>query len=102
FPHHPATARLPPLPALLDLPLRLEEGGGFRALIVLDEFQDITKVKQMDAILRSHIQCQGEVRSLFSAASEPGLMRGLFEVKERPLYGQAVPMRLARLADPDI
>src|SRR3954471_22805090 len=54
----PRNDPLPALHALLDLPLRLEEGGGFRALIVLDEFQDITKVKQMDAILRSHIQFQ--------------------------------------------
>ena len=98
----PRTDPLPALHALLDLPLRLEEGGGFRALIVLDEFQDITKVKQMDAILRSHIQFQGEVASFVFAGSEPGLMRGLFEDRERPLYGQAVPMRLARLADPDI
>jgi uncharacterized protein len=93
---------LPALHALLDLPLRLEEGGGFRALIVLDEFQDITKVKEMDAVLRSHIQFQGEVASFVFAGSEPGLMRELFEDKERPLYGAAVPMRLERLADPDI
>src|SRR5919112_602175 len=31
---------LPALHALLDLPLRLEESGAFRALIALDEFQD--------------------------------------------------------------
>ena len=93
---------LPALHALLDLPLRLEESGGFRALIVLDEFQDITKVKDMDALLRSHIQFQGEVASFIFAGSEPGLMRGLFEDRERPLYGQAVPMRLERLDDADI
>src|SRR4051794_21987561 len=93
---------LPALHALLDLPLRLEEGGGFRALIVLDEFQDVTKVKEMDAVLRSHIQFQGEVASFVFAGSEPGLMRQLFEDKARPLYGQAVPMRLERLADADI
>jgi hypothetical protein len=98
----PRTDPLPALHALLDLPLRLEEGGGFRALIVLDEFQDITKVKEMDALLRSHIQFQGEVASFVFAGSEPGLMRELFEDKERPLYGQAVPMRLERLADADI
>ena len=98
----PRTDPLPALHTLLDLPLRLEEGGGFRALIVLDEFQDITKVKDMDALLRSHIQFQGEVASFIFAGSEPGLMRGLFEDRERPLYGQAVPMRLERLADGDI
>jgi uncharacterized protein len=99
---NPRTDPLPALHALLDLPLRLEEGGGFRALIVLDEFQDITKVKEMDAILRSHIQFQGEVASFVFAGSEPGLMRELFEDKERPLYGAAVPMRLNRLPDPEI
>src|SRR3982750_1082058 len=98
----PRTDPLPALHALLDLPLRLEEGGGFRALVVLDEFQDITKVKQMDAVLRSHIQFQGEVASFVFAGSEPGLRRELFEDRERPLYGQAVPMRLERLADADI
>jgi hypothetical protein len=98
----PRSDPLPALHALLDLPLRLEEGGGFRALIVLDEFQDITRVKQMDALLRSHIQFQGEVASFVFAGSEPGLMRELFEDRERPLYGQAVPMRLDRLADADI
>ncbi|MDQ4030693.1 MAG: hypothetical protein M3168_06585 [Actinomycetota bacterium] len=97
----PRSDPLPALHALLDLPLRLEEGGGFRALIVLDEFQDITKVKEMDALLRSHIQFQGEVASFVFAGSEPGLMRELFEDRERPLYGQAVPMRLGRLADAD-
>jgi hypothetical protein len=96
------TDPLPALHALLDLPLRLEEGGGFRALIVLDEFQDITKVKEMDALLRSHIQFQGEVASFVFAGSEPGLMRELFEDRERPLYGSAVPIRLDRLADADI
>src|SRR5438034_8867426 len=98
----PRSDPLPALHALLDLPLRLEEGGGFRALVVLDEFQDITKVRHMDALLRSHIQFQGEVASFIFAGSEPGLMRELFEVRERPLYGQAVPMRLDRLADDDI
>jgi hypothetical protein len=93
---------LPALHALLDLPLRLEADGGFRALIVLDEFQDIVKVRGMDALLRSHIQFQGEVASFVFAGSEPGLMRELFEEKDRPLYAQAVPMRLGRLEDRDI
>jgi hypothetical protein len=98
----PRSDPLPALHTLLDLPLRLEQGGGFRALIVLDEFQDITRVKQMDALLRSHIQFQGAVASFVFAGSEPGLMRELFEDRERPLYGQAVPMRLGRLDDADI
>src|SRR3954470_21930666 len=39
---------LPALHALLDLPLRLADGGA-RALVVLDEFQDVTKVRDLDA-----------------------------------------------------
>ena len=90
------------LHALLDLPLRLEEFGGYRALIALDEFQDIDKVNDLDGILRSHIQHQGQVASYVFAGSEPGLMRQLFENKDRPLYGSAVSLRLGRLPDPDV
>jgi hypothetical protein len=93
---------LPALHALLDLPLRLEEGGGFRALIALDEFQDVEKISQLDALLRSHIQYHGDVASYVFAGSEPGLMKQLFETTDRPLYGSAVPMRLGRLQDTDI
>jgi hypothetical protein len=92
---------LPALHALLDLPLRLEPERA-RALIVFDEFQDVTKVNDLDAILRSHIQLQGEVASYVFAGSEQGLMDALFEERERPLYGQAMPMRLGRLADADV
>lgn len=98
----PKADPLPALHALLDLPLRLEEGGGRRALIVLDEFQDVARIGGMDAILRSHVQFQGEVASYVFSGSEPGLMKQLFEERDRPLYGQAVPLRLGRLADADI
>jgi hypothetical protein len=98
----PRSDPLPALHALLDLPLRLEAGGGFRALVVFDEFQDIGKVESLDAILRSHVQYQGEVASYVFSGSEPGMMRTLFERKDRPLYGSAVPMRLDRLRDADI
>jgi len=93
---------LPALHALLDLPLRLDEGGGYRAFIALDEFQDIDKVPDLDGLLRSHIQHHGNVASYVFAGSEPGLMEQLFETRERPLYGSAVPVRLNRLRDEDI
>src|SRR6187549_2065345 len=96
------TGPLPALHALLDLPLRLEESGGFRAYIALDEFQDVRKVPDLDGILRSHIQFQGDVASYVFAGSEPGLMKQLFEHKEAPLYGSAVPVRLGRLRDEDL
>lgn len=93
---------LPALHALLDLPLRLEESGGYRAFIALDEFQDIDKIPDLDGLLRSHIQYHGEVASYVFAGSEPGLMKQLFENKDRPLYGSAVPLRLQRLANNEI
>jgi hypothetical protein len=93
---------LPALHALLDLPLRLEESGGYRAFIALDEFQDVDKIAGLDGLLRSHIQYQGEVASYVFAGSEPGLMKQLFERKDRPLYGSAVPMRLGRLRAEDL
>ena len=98
----PRTEPLAALHALLDLPLRLEERGGYRALVVFDEFQDVDKVPDLDGLIRSHIQHHGEVASYIFAGSEPALMRQLFENKDRPLYGSAVPMRLGRLPDDDI
>jgi hypothetical protein len=98
----PRVDPLPALHALLDLPLRLEEGGGYRAFIALDEFQDVGKVLDLDGLIRSHIQYQGEVASYVFAGSEPALMKQLFEDKARPLYGSAVPMRLQRLRNEDI
>ena len=94
----PKADPLPALHALLDLPLRLEQSGGYRALIAFDEFQDVDKVPDLDGLIRSHIQYHGDVASYVFAGSEPGLMKQLFEDRDRPLYGSAVPMRLGRLA----
>jgi uncharacterized protein len=98
----PTRDPVPALHALLDLPLRLEESGGYRAFVAFDEFQDIGRIEGLDGLLRSHIQHHGDVASYVFAGSEPALMRLLFETKDRPLYGSAVPMRLGRLADGDI
>jgi len=98
----PRTDPLPALHALLDLPERVAERSGSRVLVALDEFQDITKVQDFDKLLRSHIQHQGESASYVFCGSEPGMMRELFDVKGRPLYGQAEPLRLGRLADADV
>ncbi len=98
----PKADPLPALHALLDLPLRLEQSGGYRALIAFDEFQDVQKVPDLDGLLRSHIQYHGDVASYVFAGSEPGLMKQLFEDRDRPLYGSAVPTRLGRLAPEDV
>ena len=98
----PRADPLPALHSLLDLPLRLEASGGYRALIAFDEFQDIDKIPGLDGLVRSHIQFHGDVASYVFAGSEPGLMKQLFEDRDRPLYGSAVPMRLGRLAPEDV
>jgi uncharacterized protein len=98
----PKADPLPALHALLDLPNRLELSGGYRAFIAFDEFQDVCKVPNLDGLIRSHIQYHGEVASYVFAGSEPGLMEQLFEDRDRPLYGSAVPMRLGRLDPNDV
>jgi hypothetical protein len=98
----PRTDPLPALHALLDLPERVADRSGSRVLVALDEFQDIAKVQDFDKLLRSHIQHQGESASYVFCGSEPGMMRELFDTKGRPLYGQAEPLRLGRLADEDV
>ncbi|HET8528841.1 MAG TPA: hypothetical protein VFL60_08015 [Gaiellaceae bacterium] len=97
-----AAEPLAALHTLLDLPTKLEQSGGYRAYVALDEFQDVSKIEDLDGLLRSHIQHHGDVASYVFAGSEPGLMKQLFENKQRPLYGSAVPMRLGRLRDVDI
>lgn len=98
----PRTSPLPALHALLDLPERVADRSGSRVLVAFDEFQDVAKVQDFDKLLRSHIQHQGETASYIFSGSEPGMMRELFDVKGRPLYGQAEPLRLGRLADTDV
>ena len=98
----PRTDPLPALHALLDLPQRVAERSGKRVLVALDEFQDIGKVQDFDKLLRSHIQHQGESASYIFSGSEPGMMRELFDVKGRPLYGQAEPLRLGRLPEAEV
>jgi len=97
----PRADPLPALHALLDLPLRLEAGGGYRALVAFDEFQDVAKVPELDALLRSHIQLQGDVASYVFAGSEPGMMERLFEQKGGTA-GAARVRELVSLTDRDV
>jgi hypothetical protein len=62
----------------------------------------VTKVDQLEALLRAHIQYQGGCAAYVFSGSEPGLMRQLFETKAKPLYGQAEPLRLTRLDAADL
>ena len=82
--------------SLLDVPARIAEQSGGRALVVFDEFQALIDLKGLDGVFRSHLQHHERVSYVF-CGSEPSLLRSLFEDRARPLFGQAEQMRLGRL-----
>jgi uncharacterized protein len=87
----------------LDLPKRVYERSGKRALIVFDEFQDVLAAgNDMDGVIRSRIQHHREEASYVFAGSHPGLMAELFGNKRRPLFDQARPIELPPLPDSDL
>jgi uncharacterized protein len=80
---------------LLDLPKALHDTDGVPTLVVLDEFQDLLVArKDLDGLVRSRIQYHGDAAAYVFAGSEPSMMRELFDVAERPLFGQADPLAL--------
>lgn len=87
---------------LLDLPLALYERDEASTLVVFDEFQDLLVArKDLDGLLRSRIQYHGDAAVYVYAGSEPSMMRELFEARERPLFGQADPLDLGPLPQPE-
>lgn len=86
---------------LLELPLEVARGSQRRALVAFDEFQDVLAVPGLDGVIRSHVQHHQEHVSYVFSGSEPSLMRELFAERARPLYSQALPVRLGRI-DPSI
>lgn len=96
------TDPLPALHALLDLPRVAHRYGKKRVLVVFDEFQDVLAIDGIDAIIRSHIQHQGEFASYVFCGSQPGMMARLFGGRDRPLFGQAKPYELGPLPDADL
>ncbi|MGI8944912.1 MAG: hypothetical protein ACR2GL_01560 [Thermoleophilaceae bacterium] len=88
------------LAALLDLPVRLFKRTGQRALVIYDEFQAVLEARpSLDGLMRSVIEQQTDEASYVFAGSHPGMMRTLFEDRERPFYGQARPVPLTPLLD---
>lgn len=85
------------LETLLDIPRRIAERTGEAVVVAFDEFQVILALESVDGLLRSKIQHQlGKISYVF-CGSEPSMMERLFSDRARPLYGQAIPMRLGRL-----
>lgn len=66
-----------------------------RCLIVIDEFQQITRYpeKNVEEILRTHIQKLSNVNFVFSG-SRRRLMEEMFFSAKRPFYQSAKPLRL--------
>ena len=88
------------LEALLALPPQAASRTGTRVLVVLDEFQAVAEVWQADAVLRSPIQQHRQQVSYLFAASEQGVLRGLFSERAAPLLGQAERFELGPLPAP--
>ncbi len=91
------------LTGLLDLPLRMFKRTGRRTLVIYDEFQTVLQARPpLDGLMRSVIEQHTKEASYVFAGSHPGMMRTLFEDRERPFYGQARPVPLAPLRDDDL
>jgi uncharacterized protein len=85
---------------LLDLPREIHRRDGTQTIVQFDEFQEVLSASdRADAVIRSTIQHHRHEAAYVFAGSHPGLMRELFGASERPLYGQARPVELDRLAD---
>lgn len=94
----PSDAAESVLLALLDLPLTLSERDQDPTLVVFDEFQDLLKTRgDLDGLLRSRIQYHQDAAAYVFAGSEPSMMRAIFDSRERPLFGQAMPLVLGPL-----
>lgn len=52
----------------------------------------------LDGVIRSHVQHHSDHASYVFSGSEPSLLRSLFSDRARPLYAQAKPLRLGRIA----
>jgi len=83
---------------LLEIPAAAARQRPKRSLVCLDEFQDVLSVPGLDGIIRSHVQHHAEDVSYVFSGSEPSLLRSLFADRARPLYSQAKPLRLGRIA----
>lgn len=70
-------------------------------VVAIDEFQQITKYpeKNVEAILRSHIQGSSNVNFIF-AGSERHLMQEMFSASSRPFYNSADILELKEIPLP--
>jgi hypothetical protein len=96
-------AQSPPEPSarlheLLEVPADAARRRRHRSLVCFDEFQDVLAVPGLDGVVRAHVQHHADDVSYVFCGSEPSLLRELFGERGRPLYAQAKPLRLGRIA----
>jgi hypothetical protein len=82
---------------------RFLNGNPQQTSIVIDEFQEITELKngdQIESLLRKHIQHQSNC-SWFFLGSRRRMLLDMFEKESRPFYRSAVKMQLPPLPEDD-
>jgi AAA+ ATPase superfamily predicted ATPase len=86
---------------LLDMPERLADKNK-RVILFFDEFQEVEKLKNIhfEALLRSKIQHQQNVKYLFSG-SKTHLLKEMFNDKNRAFYHSASQMTIGHLPQQD-
>ena len=78
-------------------------GSGYRVNFVLDEFQEITRLKesaQIEGIMRGKIQ--GQKVSYFFLGSRRGILLAMFSDRKRPFFQSAIHLELPPFPLPDI
>jgi uncharacterized protein len=87
----------------LSVPRRLLEKHGKRCAIVFDEFQDVLRAgEQVDAVIRSELERQGDAAAYVFSGSHPGMMRELFGDRRRAFFAQAGLVELGPLDEGDL
>jgi len=77
--------------------------SGYRVNVVLDEFQEITRLKesaQVEGLIRGAIQ--GQKVSYFFLGSRRGILLAMFSDRKRPFFQSAIPLELPPLPLPDV
>lgn len=76
------------------------EGSGLPAIIVIDEFQQISRYpeKNVEALLRSHIQQMTNASFIF-AGSERTLLQEMFISSKRPFYNSSEILHLGPIPE---
>lgn len=87
----------------LSVPRKLFHKHGRSCAIVFDEFQDLMAAgDNVDAVIRSELEQQGNAAAYVFSGSRPGMMRELFSDRRRGFYAQAGQIELPALNPQDL